>query len=435
MSEPTQKSLIKTRRIQLLPLTDFKETYQYIRGLSSDITMLSNEIVRRHISTFYELDDIRERNKDLKKSDAQTEFKNKYGMSLQNMGYDISKKYSEIPSSIRGSVNQKLYKLLEKSFFEIKIGKISIPSFTKNKMAIPFQYKDNIKINEFGIYTFRFFNDKVFSLHFGRDKSNNKIIIDRILNGEYAACDSQIEIKNNKIFLLLTFKFEPEKINLDYTKILGIDLGINRPVSLAREDGAYVPQINIGGKIELTRASIRKQRYSLNKALKHSTGGHGRTKKISKIEHLKDIEKNFMKTTNDTISRGVIKYCLENGVGIIKMENLTGITKDVNNTFLKSWAFYQLQSMIEYKAKEYNIQIVFVDPAYTSQTCSTCGNVDKEQREKTKFLCLNNQCKEFGVEKDADINAALNISRLGGVETRKEATKIKKRKEKLQVIN
>ena len=235
--------------------------------------------------------------------------------------------------------------------------------------------------------------------------------------------------------MLLTFKFEPQKIKLDDTKILGVDLGINRPVSLAREDGGYVQQIDIGGKIELTRASIRKQRYSLHKALKHSTGGHGRTKKISKIEHLKDAEKNFMKTTNDTISRSLIKYCVENGVGIIKMENLTGITKDVNNTFLKSWAFYQLQSMIEYKAKEYNIQIVFVDPAYTSQTCSTCGNVDKEQREKTKFVCLNHVCKEFGVEKDADINAALNISRLDGVETRKEATKIKKQKKKLQAIN
>lgn len=435
MSEATKKYLIKTRRIQLLPLTDFKEAYQYIRTLSNDITSLANEITRRHVSTFYELDDIRERNKDFKKSDAQTEFKNKYGMSLQNMGYDVSKKYPEIPSNIRTSLNQKLYKVLENSYFEIKLGKISIPSFTKTKMAIPFQYDNNIKINESGIYTFRFFNDKLFSLHFGRDKSNNKIIIDRILNGEYATAGSQIEIKNNKIFLLLTFKFEPQKIKLDDTKILGIDLGINRPVSLAREDGSYVQQIDIGGKIELTRASIRKQRYSLHKALKHSTGGHGSTKKISKIEHLKDVEKNFMKTTNDTISKSIIKYCVENGVGIIKMENLTGITKDVKNTFLKSWAFYQLQSMIEYKAKEYNILIVFVDPAYTSQTCSTCGNVDKEQREKTKFICLNHVCKEFGVEKDADINAASNISRLEGVETRKEATKIKKEKKKLQTIN
>ena len=57
-------------------------------------------------------------------------------------------------------------------------------------------------------------------------------------------------MKKNKLFLYLTFQFESNNdVELDYGKVLGIDLGINRPMSLGLNDGTYVPQINIGGKV------------------------------------------------------------------------------------------------------------------------------------------------------------------------------------------
>ena len=59
-------------------------------------------------------------------------------------------------------------------------------------------------------------------------------------------------------------------------KILGIDLGINRPVALSTNFTKFTPQIEIGGKIQETRMSIYKQRRSLQRALKHSQGGRGR---------------------------------------------------------------------------------------------------------------------------------------------------------------
>lgn len=49
-----------------------------------------------------------------------------------------------------------------------------------------------------------------------------------------------------------------------------------------------------------------------------------------------------------------------------------------------------------------------VAPHYTSQTCSSCGHKEKDNRNKERFVCL-----ECGFEDHADVNAAKNILALG----------------------
>ncbi|MFB2769238.1 zinc ribbon domain-containing protein, partial [Pelatocladus sp. BLCC-F211] len=75
-------------------------------------------------------------------------------------------------------------------------------------------------------------------------------------------------------------------------------------------------------------------------------------------------------------------------------------------------AFYQLRLFVEYKASIAGVPVVFVPPAYTSQTCSRCGHVHpikgKSYRSGKSF-----KCGHCGFEHDADINAALNIAALG----------------------
>lgn len=66
----------------------------------------------------------------------------------------------------------------------------------------------------------------------------------------------------------------------------------------------------------------------------------------------------------------------------------------------------------KYKLKR---EFVRVDPAYTSQTCSECGNVSKESRRtQSKFVCVS-----CGFELNADINAAKNILSSGRAYIRK----------------
>ncbi len=93
---------------------------------------------------------------------------------------------------------------------------------------------------------------------------------------------------------------------------------------------------------------------------------------------------------------------------ILVLEDLTGIRKRRSgkkmNKWLGSWTFSRLQTFLEYKAEAQGKQVVYINPAYTSQTCSACGHQNKNNRTRARF-----KCGTCGFQQHADINAARNI--------------------------
>ena len=75
---------------------------------------------------------------------------------------------------------------------------------------------------------------------------------------------------------------------------------------------------------------------------------------------------------------------------------------------------------ITYKAAKYGIIVRKINPCYTSQVCSVCGNWHEENRPKgdkgqAYFNCHNEDClthdkKKFKYGINADFNAARNIA-------------------------
>lgn len=99
------------------------------------------------------------------------------------------------------------------------------------------------------------------------------------------------------------------------------------------------------------------------------------------------------------------------------MENLKGFGKDSegevetkHKRLLGRWSYFELQKDIEYKAQMAGIKVVYVNPAYTSQTCHVCGKKG-DRTERDTFICLNTECSCYGKSQDADMNAAINIAR------------------------
>ena len=114
-----------------------------------------------------------------------------------------------------------------------------------------------------------------------------------------------------------------------------------------------------------------------------------------------------IKDTNHKVSRLIVDYAKSHRSAIV-LEDLGKISrKGKAKRYVKKsqWSFYQLETFIKYKAALLGIPIYFVNPAYTSQVCSRCGNINKPNGKYYKCSC--------GHFDHRDSNAAFNISANG----------------------
>ena len=102
-----------------------------------------------------------------------------------------------------------------------------------------------------------------------------------------------------------------------------------------------------------------------------------------------------------------MNYAKQNKCGI-KLEKLEGIRKRTKQAksfkySLNSWAYYQLQTFVEYKSKLAGVTVAYVAPQYTSQLCHKCGRLGNRNGKVFK-------CPHCGYTSHADSNAGWNIA-------------------------
>jgi IS605 OrfB family transposase len=213
--------------------------------------------------------------------------------------------------------------------------------------------------------------------------------------------------RNNKLILNLTLDIpENNKNEKALGRVCGVDLGLKVPAYCSISDNSYIRRsFGTFEEFAKNRQQFKARRIRLQKQLQACKGGKGRKDKLKAMNQLRDKEKNFAKTYNHFLSHNIVKFANDNKCEYIHLEKLEGT--HLENKVLGLWSYYQLQEQIEYKAERVGIKVKYINPAYTSQTCSKCGNVDKENRiDQATFIC-----KECGLKINADYNASLNIAR------------------------
>lgn len=283
--------------------------------------------------------------------------------------------------------------------------KRTFPLMTRGR-SLKFEYKDDEVI-------IKWVNKITFKVILGSGKiKENKIelqhTLNKIITKEYKVNQSSMYFdKNNNLILNLNLNI-PNKESIDFVegRVLGVDLGIKYPAYMCLNDDTYKRE-HLGSADDFIR--IREQMQSRRKKLQHdlkfNKGGKGRKKKLQALDKLKEKERNFAKTYNHMISKNVVEFAKKNKCEYIHLEKLS--KEGFEDSILRNWSYYELQNMIEYKSEREGIKVRYVNPAYTSQTCSRCTNTDKENRQtQEKF-----KCTKCGFELNADHNAAINIAR------------------------
>src|SRR5579883_696966 len=158
--------------------------------------------------------------------------------------------------------------------------------------------------------------------------------------------------------------------------VMGVDVGEN--TLAAHSLGKF-----FGGE----KLRDQRDRYL---ALRRRLQSNGSQSAKQKLRQVSGKEMRRVKHINHDTSRAIVAAAVAAGVAKITMEDLTHIRKRIKagkrmRGRLYRWAFRQLQTFVEYKAKAVGIAVEFVDPAYSSQTCSCCCGLG--QRAKHRFVC------------------------------------------------
>ncbi len=133
-------------------------------------------------------------------------------------------------------------------------------------------------------------------------------------------------------------------------------------------------------------------------------------RRIKRINHLRrEIRsKNNHATSNlckELKSQGydhAVFENLDNGFGKCYAKTPDGINQ---NRLMRELHLSSLKNEFNHIARKYDIATSYVHSEYTSQTCSQCGCVDRENRESQEIF----KCVECGYECNADVNASVNI--------------------------
>ena len=214
----------------------------------------------------------------------------------------------------------------------------------------------------------------------------------------YIKGEADLIYKKGKFYLFQTVDV-PEHDIEDVEGFIGVDFGLVSIATLSNGKDFCSKSLNdYKDKREKIRSSVQSKRTRGSKKL---------------LKRLLGRERTTVSIINHTIAKQIVKIAKEENKGIA-LEELSGIrisSLERNKLFRKrvgKWSFGQLRKYISYKATLNGVPVVLVNPRYTSKTCSRCFHIGNR---RGKVF----ECKNCGNNIDADLNASLNIAKLGVV--------------------
>jgi len=197
-------------------------------------------------------------------------------------------------------------------------------------------------------------------------------------------------------------KVEPKQYPTT-NKTVGIDLGLINFMTF--DDGKVIHHP------KPYKTSKEKLAYEQRKLSSKKRGSNNRKKQRVRVAKLHEKIRNIREDFQQKITTKLVReydYIIVEDLNIKSMLESDGYGISKQNIMDAAWG--GVIQMLDYKAGSAgNKTLIKVDPYNTSKTCSNCGNIKKKLELSEREYC----CEECGLTVDRDLNAAINIKRLG----------------------
>ena len=224
-----------------------------------------------------------------------------------------------------------------------------------------------------------------------------EILLKRLLEGDKNLTKGTLKLyqHQNKWYALISLT--EEVLSVNSTSRVGVDRGQNQIATAVPKKGFGL--LFCGKEVKHRRRQFQKRRQQLQKA-----------KKYRAIKKLEQKEKRWMRAVNHTVSRRIVDFADWLDADLV-LEDLSGCRQTMkqskksrsdNGESRHVWAYYDLQTKLEYKQAMNGRSTHIRPPHYTSKTSSVNGVIGK--RNGHWFKCSS------GATLNADFNAGRNLA-------------------------
>ena len=214
------------------------------------------------------------------------------------------------------------------------------------------------------------------------------------------------EVKK-EVKITLVRDIEKNVSDLKDKQILGVDVNTKHNIFALSNCETQEIDNNLVNKIVREKKklkAIQLQRDKLKLPKEYSKRQKRIQDKINKqVTYLQNYAcYQLLSTHKDSI---LVMENLERGLKKCKFNNRQYEEELNYNDLFSLLRIYSMKDTVIRMSGNYNVNVVLVNPDFTSQMCPECEHISKNNRKSQETFC----CEKCGHENNADINAAINI--------------------------
>lgn len=295
---------------------------------------------------------------------------------------------------------QQSLKDLERSYTNFFAKRADFPRFKKKGLSSSFRFPQGCKL----------------------DQANNRIFLPKLGWMHYRNSREVLgEVKNVTVshscghwYISVQTEREVSDVIHPSTSAIGVDMGIAQFATLS--DGHVFAAVN---SFKQKQKQLARYQRAFSRKVKFSQNWKKQKSKIGKLHQtIANIRKDYLHKTTTIISQNhamiviedlQVKNMSKSASGNLNKPGRHVKAKSGLNRSILDQGWFEFRRQIEYKQVWRGGDVLAVPPQYTSQRCSCCGTVSKENRpSQAKFACI-----ACGYQANADVNAAMNILAAG----------------------